>query len=356
MASDWSTRPELLDGDAQRGEVGAAAAVLLGEREAEQAELAHRQHDVDRGTCGRGPSASACGAISPSAKSRTTLRKACCSSVNSTCTPAMRTAANRAGRAPARPYPRCVAFDAPPLAVVGGRLLTGLVDVTSDLAALEGRGLWAVVLPFDGEPGAGPLRASRGRPARGPGRRGAAPIRRAWTTASTARAFCAGRRRHPRRHRRRRRLPGQPHPPAVRAAAAGRRHRRPRRRPRPRATRRRTRPSSGCRPHGVPRGVGLARALPPPRRRPRRLVAHQGHRRRPVGLPRQGPGRERDDRRPRAQRPRPGVRVGLGRGAGAVRGRAAPRPRPPGVDGDRPAAAGRDLGRRRSPPRSRPGR
>ena len=38
------------------------------------------------------------------------------------------------------------------LAVVGGRLLTGLVDVTSDLAALDGRGLWAVVLPFDGEP------------------------------------------------------------------------------------------------------------------------------------------------------------------------------------------------------------
>ena len=37
------------------------------------------------------------------------------------------------------------------LAVVGGRLLTGLVDVTSDLAALESSGIWAVVLPFDGE-------------------------------------------------------------------------------------------------------------------------------------------------------------------------------------------------------------
>ncbi|HTO01206.1 MAG TPA: chorismate-binding protein, partial [Microthrixaceae bacterium] len=38
-----------------------------------------------------------------------------------------------------------------PLAVVGGRLCTGLVDVTSDLAALDSSGFWAVVIPFDGE-------------------------------------------------------------------------------------------------------------------------------------------------------------------------------------------------------------
>jgi para-aminobenzoate synthetase component 1 len=37
------------------------------------------------------------------------------------------------------------------LAVVGGRLLTRLRDVTSDLSALDGSGTWAVVLPFDGE-------------------------------------------------------------------------------------------------------------------------------------------------------------------------------------------------------------
>ncbi len=42
--------------------------------------------------------------------------------------------------------------DAAPLAVVGGRLLTELLDVTDDLAALEGRGMWAVVLPFGGAP------------------------------------------------------------------------------------------------------------------------------------------------------------------------------------------------------------
>jgi para-aminobenzoate synthetase component 1 len=38
------------------------------------------------------------------------------------------------------------------LAVVGGRLATGLVDLTSDLTALDGDGFWAVVLPFDGAP------------------------------------------------------------------------------------------------------------------------------------------------------------------------------------------------------------
>ena len=40
----------------------------------------------------------------------------------------------------------------PPLAVVGGRLCTDLADVTSDLAALDSHGFWAVVLPFEGTP------------------------------------------------------------------------------------------------------------------------------------------------------------------------------------------------------------
>ena len=59
---------------------------------------------------------------------------------------------------------------APPLAVVGDRLLTGLVDVTSDLGALDGTGMWAVVLPFDGDPvcarfaHSAPARPWRGRP------------------------------------------------------------------------------------------------------------------------------------------------------------------------------------------------
>ncbi len=38
------------------------------------------------------------------------------------------------------------------LAVVGGRLLTGLAEVTSDVGVLDRGGAWAVVLPFDGPP------------------------------------------------------------------------------------------------------------------------------------------------------------------------------------------------------------
>lgn len=41
---------------------------------------------------------------------------------------------------------------AEPLAVVGGWLCTDLIDVTSDLGALESSGFWAVVLPYDGSP------------------------------------------------------------------------------------------------------------------------------------------------------------------------------------------------------------
>ena len=77
------------------------------------------------------------------------------------------------------------------LAVVGGRLLTGLVDVTSDLAALDGRGLWAVVLPFDGEPVL--ARFAHARPARpwpGPPWRGPDPD--AWTSSLDRAGFCAG--------------------------------------------------------------------------------------------------------------------------------------------------------------------
>jgi para-aminobenzoate synthetase component I len=90
-----------------------------------------------------------------------------------------------------RPYPRCVALDPPPLAVVGGRLLTRLVDVTSDLAALEGRGLWAVVLPFDGEPVLARFEDSRpARPWPGPPWRGPDPSE--WASSLDRKAFCAG--------------------------------------------------------------------------------------------------------------------------------------------------------------------
>jgi para-aminobenzoate synthetase component 1 len=45
-----------------------------------------------------------------------------------------------------------VTVDLPPVAAVGGRVATDLVDVTSDLGALDGEGFWVVVLPYDGAP------------------------------------------------------------------------------------------------------------------------------------------------------------------------------------------------------------
>jgi para-aminobenzoate synthetase component 1 len=77
------------------------------------------------------------------------------------------------------------------LAVVGDRLLTGLVDVTSDLAALDAEGFWAVVLPFDAEPVC--ARFDTVRPARpwpGPPWRG--PDLDDWTSSLDEAAFTAG--------------------------------------------------------------------------------------------------------------------------------------------------------------------
>lgn len=51
-----------------------------------------------------------------------------------------------------------------PLAVVGDRLLTELVDVTADVSALDAKGLWAVLLPFTGEPVCARFTTSRTAP------------------------------------------------------------------------------------------------------------------------------------------------------------------------------------------------
>jgi para-aminobenzoate synthetase component 1 len=78
-----------------------------------------------------------------------------------------------------------------PLAVVGGRLATDLQDVTSDLAALDSAGFWAVVLPFEGDPVCarfGTVRPARpwpGRPWRGPPAEG-------WRSSLDGAAFRAG--------------------------------------------------------------------------------------------------------------------------------------------------------------------
>ena len=80
---------------------------------------------------------------------------------------------------------------AEPLAVVGGRLATGLVEVTSDLAALDSAGFWAVVLPFEGPPIC--ARFATVRPARPwPGRRWCGPAADAWSSSLDEVAFKAG--------------------------------------------------------------------------------------------------------------------------------------------------------------------
>jgi para-aminobenzoate synthetase component 1 len=81
-----------------------------------------------------------------------------------------------------------------PLAVVGDRLLTGLRDVTTDLAALDSTGFWAVVLPFDGDPLCARFdRVRPARPWRGRPWVGVAPD--AWTSSLDQRGFEAGVRR-----------------------------------------------------------------------------------------------------------------------------------------------------------------
>jgi len=75
-----------------------------------------------------------------------------------------------------------------PVAAVGGRLATGLRDVTSDIAALDGAGFWVVVLPYDGAPVCArfaDVRPLRGRPARG----WLGPRPDAWTTTLDRAAF-----------------------------------------------------------------------------------------------------------------------------------------------------------------------
>ncbi|MEA3075107.1 MAG: para-aminobenzoate synthetase component [Actinomycetota bacterium] len=78
-----------------------------------------------------------------------------------------------------------------PLAVVGGRLCTDLVDVTSDLAALDSAGFWVVVLPYDGEPVC--ARFDRVRPAvPWPGRPWVGPALGSWTSSLDRDSYCEG--------------------------------------------------------------------------------------------------------------------------------------------------------------------
>jgi para-aminobenzoate synthetase component 1 len=78
-----------------------------------------------------------------------------------------------------------------PLAVVGGWLATELVDVTSDLAALDSSGFWAVVLPFEGAPIC--ARFAQVRPARPwPGEPWRGPHPDDWTSSLSEAELCRG--------------------------------------------------------------------------------------------------------------------------------------------------------------------
>jgi para-aminobenzoate synthetase component 1 len=80
---------------------------------------------------------------------------------------------------------------APALAVVGGQLATDLADVTSDLAALDSSGFWAVVLPFEGPPICARFSNVRAaRPWPGPPWRGPEPD--AWTSSLDGPTFRKG--------------------------------------------------------------------------------------------------------------------------------------------------------------------
>jgi para-aminobenzoate synthetase component I len=99
------------------------------------------------------------------------------------------TAGTRSDRTlPAMPSPLATQV---PLAVVGGRLATDLVDLTNDLAALESSGFWAVVLPFEGAPICARFAHVRGaRPWPGPPWRG--PPAGTWTSSLSEDEFKAG--------------------------------------------------------------------------------------------------------------------------------------------------------------------
>jgi para-aminobenzoate synthetase component 1 len=77
-----------------------------------------------------------------------------------------------------------------PLAVVVGRLLTGLAEVTSDLGALDTPGHWAVVAPYEGAPVC--ARFTHSRPARPwPGPPWQGPPPESWASSLDRAAYTA---------------------------------------------------------------------------------------------------------------------------------------------------------------------
>ncbi|MEU1165839.1 hypothetical protein ABZ372_37550, partial [Streptomyces sp. NPDC005921] len=86
--------------------------------------------------------------------------------------------------------------DLPPVARFGGRVMTGLLDVTSDPAALDSQGMWAVVAGFEGRLTCARFRDVRPLPRRAvPATRWNGTGRAEWSTSLDRAAYTAGVRR-----------------------------------------------------------------------------------------------------------------------------------------------------------------
>jgi para-aminobenzoate synthetase component 1 len=77
------------------------------------------------------------------------------------------------------------------VASVGGRLATGLLDVTDDLAALDSSGFWVVVLPYDGAPVCARFQHTRPTVGR-PRRTWRGPRRDSWRSSLDRGGFTSG--------------------------------------------------------------------------------------------------------------------------------------------------------------------
>lgn len=82
--------------------------------------------------------------------------------------------------------------DSEPVAIMGGQVMTELVDCTSDLTALDSTGRWAVVLPFDGPAVCARFAATRPAPVEPPTTWPGLPSDAEWRSSLDEIAFTAG--------------------------------------------------------------------------------------------------------------------------------------------------------------------
>lgn len=89
-----------------------------------------------------------------------------------------------------QPYDWSVSSSPAPVAAVGGVIASDLLDVTSDVSALDSSGFWVVMAPFEGDPLC--ARFSQSRPMTGrPARSWHGPSAQSWTTSIDREGFIA---------------------------------------------------------------------------------------------------------------------------------------------------------------------